>query len=159
MSDATTTNAGTWRERLTELLKQQRSAVAQLNELAHKQGGHIRDGRSDALLTLLSKRQELIDGFLATHTDMQSLLQQVREQVDQLSADEREAIRAMIDEINELLSNVLERDEADRKALEEARQDVSNEIRTMTSGRQARNAYLRPDGSAVPKNRFADQQG
>jgi flagellar biosynthesis/type III secretory pathway chaperone len=158
MSDATIKHAGTWRERLTDLLEEQRRAVTQLKNLAQQQGDHIRSGRSDALLSLLSKRQELIDGFLATHNRMQSLLEDVSEQVKRLTSDDRASIRAMIDEINVLLSEVLERDDQDRKALEEARQGVREEMQSMTSGRQARNAYLK-GGHAAAGNRFADQQG
>jgi SMC interacting uncharacterized protein involved in chromosome segregation len=159
MSDTTTQNAGTWREQLTELLGEQRDTVTRLNELAQQQGDHIRDGKTDSLLTLLSRRQTLIDEFLSTHGRMQSLLANVDEQLKQLNADDRASIRRMIDEINALLGEVLKRDEQDRRSLEEARGGVKGELASMKSGRQARTAYLGSGSNVTARNRFADQQG
>jgi len=158
MSDTTTNNAGTWRERLTELLASQRQSVTQLNELSAKQGEHIREGRSGPLLALLTRRQQLIEQFLSTHEQMQSLLADVGSEIEQLGSEDRAAIRATIDEINSLLGEVLERDETDRRALEAARGEVKNQMRSMSSGRQARRAYL-GGRDAGANNRFADQQG
>jgi DNA-binding phage protein len=159
MPPATTQSIGSWRDELTALLTAQRDAVSRLGDLASAQGEHIRSGRTDALLSLLGRRQELIDSVLSTHGRMQSLLESVREELDRLSEADRTDLRTMIDEINALLAQVLERDEQDRELLDEARSSVKKDLASMTSVRQARNAYLSGSRQAATDNRFADEQG
>lgn len=157
MPDAVTMTASQWRDRLVPMLDRQREMLGRLQQLADRQEALIRDGKVDALLSLLNERQKLIDGYLGMQRDLTPLLENLPAWLEKLSDCDRDRIRAAISEIDGQLDAVLKRDEDDRRLLEESRRGAREQLGTMASAKQARSAYLAPSTSS--NNRFADQRG
>jgi vacuolar-type H+-ATPase subunit I/STV1 len=141
---------------LIELLKRQRALVGELAELARQQAGLTEAGRTEALLQLLGRRQEIIDRFAVAQEDLARLTGGLSERLRDLAEPQRRQIRSLIDEIGEALADVLQRDEQDQETLRASRDDVRRDIATVNTSKQAHRAYVQRN---LADNRFADSKG
>lgn len=150
------TETQTWDERLLNILQQQQALLTRLAHLAQRQGELIRDNRTDALLTLLGERQQIIDRFLAMQHDLGDLTEKLDQRLQEIQPHQREQIERLIHEIGQSLDAVMKHDERDRHALESARNETREEISGLGTANRARQAYL---GAAGANAKFADRQG
>lgn len=146
-------------------LERQLEAVEQIAALAEKQAKLIDEGDTDGLLTVLGRRQKLIDQFTAAQQALgdgsgaapgsgaAAGLESVIERAD---ASARARIRALIDRISEALAAVAQIDDRDQGRLREVQQQTRKELSAVGTTRQARAAYMTGRAS---HNRYADQQG
>ncbi len=140
---------------LVKLLERQQALVEQLGDLADRPASLLEAGESDALLSLLSQRQKIMDQFITSQDSLTSLSDACRR--DGTVADgTRHRIGALIADISERLGEIMNRDEQDRAQLESHRRQVGESIGGLTTARAAQHAYVR---SRAVNNRFADQQG
>ena len=151
-------SAEAWAAELIELLRQQRTLVNELVARATQQEAMIKEGRTDAIIGLLSQRQELIDSFSTTQEDFTPLLLHLDERLDGATSDEKLQIKGLVEEIGELLGIVMRRDEEDRDRLEVSSHRVQQEMKELSESREAHEAY-RNTGHEDDKQRFADQCG
>lgn len=147
-----------WPAELIELLRQQRALVNELVARATQQESMIKEGRTEALIGLLSQRQELIDSFTSTQEDFTALLTNLDEKLDGATSDEKSQIKSLVDEIGDSLGIVMRRDEEDRDRLQVSCQKVKQEMKDLTGSREAHDAY-RNTGQEDDGQRFADQCG
>lgn len=145
-----------WKDRLRATLTEQHDLVSQLATLAEKQESLINEGRTEPLLTLLSERQRIVDRITERQEELGELTTNLEARLEHLPSDEREQFRSLIDGITQHLSQIMARDEQDRSALQTRRDETHSELHSLSSGKQARNAYL---SKGTPGSRFADRQG
>jgi flagellar biosynthesis/type III secretory pathway chaperone len=141
--------------RLLEILRQQHDMLNRLAEMVRSQSNMIADGRIDQLLSLLANRQSLIDQFTASQSQMSELTRNLDERLESASGETRDEIRALIQEIGELLSQVMQSDQQDQARLEAGKNRIKQELSSTGAARQARNAYMASDS----KPKFADGRG
>lgn len=156
MMPNTTTVQLDWHERLRNILRQQKTLLLRLAELAREQGAFIRENKTDDLLGLLGERQQIIDRFLALQHDMGDLSDGLEDRLDELAPDCRNEIRELIRTIGEQLDEVMQHDERDRHELQSSRDETKKELSEMGNAGRARRAYL---GATGNNTRFADRQG
>jgi hypothetical protein len=148
--------ADSWAQGLIDVLQRQQEMVRELRGMAQEQSGFIAAGRTDALLGVLGRRQQLLDRFLATQDELVSFTANLDHQLQAVDAPRRDMIRTLLDEIGEQLTQVMQADEHDQSALQASRDKTGEEMAELGHARHARSAYIR---SAPAASRFADRQG
>ncbi len=141
---------------LIEMLEQQQALVVQLGTLAERQGPLIEAGDSDGLLTLLARRQEVMDRFVSSQDELTRLSDDCRNAGSAVDQATRQRIKSLVDEISERLSVVMQRDDRDRERLETVRRETGDALSGLSTARAAHDAYVKVH---VVNNRFADRQG
>jgi hypothetical protein len=145
-----------WFAALQALLARQRETAARLRVLAARQESLISAGYGDALLVLLGERQQAIDELLRSQAELAPFIPDMNRRLAALPIEQREDVRAALDEISAALDEVMRGDDRDQKAIQARRSAVREELGAMSAGRIARNAYLRP---AMRQARVADRLG
>lgn len=156
MSDTPIEQILTWPDSLIELLLSQEKVVGKLLDLAKYQGQLIESKSTDPLLGLLSQRQKLIDEFTLMQGELTRLTEGREDQLRDLDSQTRERIQSLIDDIGTTLNQVMAKDDEDRKALEDARGQVQEELAATGVAQKARSAY---QSASFVGNQFADKQG
>ena len=147
---------GEWASSLIELLERQHTLVSELSSLADRQQTLVNDRETEALLGLLSERQEILDQFAPMQEHLASLTANIDRRITEVGEPDRTRIQSLIKEIGDRLSVVMAGDERDQQALEAARGETARDLQDLDTARVARNAYR---GAAVATSRFADRQG
>ncbi|MHC4946871.1 MAG: flagellar export chaperone FlgN [Planctomycetota bacterium] len=145
-----------WSARLTELLEQQQQIVRRLTDLAARQTELIEDGRAEALLGLLGRRQTLIDEFIGTQAPLVELTDELDERLATLAVDQRRRIRGLVETIGRGLAGVMDTDARDEQTLRTRRDARRDDLAAHDAGRSARAAYL---GTSPGTSRYADRRG
>jgi hypothetical protein len=156
MTEVGVTNNRIWPESLIDLLGEQHGIVDQLSELARRQASLIMEGRTDHLLGLLADRQQLIDRFTASQGLLAELTEGLEQRLQSVNSIQRDQIKSLIGAIGERLGEIMKRDEQDEATLRAGRDTVKQELASLSSGKQARNAYLAGPGA---QTMFADRRG
>ena len=99
---------------LLELLADQERLAIRLTELSRRQAELVREGRNEELLSLLARRQSVLDAFLAAQSAFAQQLQQLG-----AGEGERTAIHGAIERIETRLEHVLQSDDRHRETLAE----------------------------------------
>jgi uncharacterized protein YoxC len=153
-------------DRLIHLLSQQHSLYLELTDLSRRQEDYVKESRTEQLLSLLSDRQVLVDQLTGINRELAPL----RSRMSELAADaddaKRETLRGLVDDVQEMLQSIIERDESDRKKLEASKAAVGNALKTTTTAPRALGAYRsagpQPAAAATARPqtaRFTDQRG
>ena len=143
-------------DRLMQMLQELQSLVERLSQLAQQQSELIEAGRTEALLSVLGLRQEVIDQFVASQAELATLLEQLPRDRDPSSEHSRQQIEDLVETINGELAQVMERDSEDQKRLESNRDRTKNELSGVGTAKRAHHAYFK---SKPVTTRFADRQG
>ncbi len=143
-------------ERLMQMLQELQSLVERLSQLAQQQSQFIETGKTEALLAVLGLRQEIIDQFVASQSELATLLEHLPRDRDTGSEDSRRQIEELVEKINGELAQVMERDSEDQKRLESRRDRTSHELAGVGTAKKAHRAYFK---SHPVMTRFADRQG
>ena len=98
---------------LIRMLQEQQSLVEQLANLATQQSELVESGKTEALLSVLGRRQELIDRVIASQGDLTALLEQLRCDRSNVSEHSKRQIRDLVETINRQLAQVMKRDSGD----------------------------------------------
>lgn len=142
---------------LVGLLDEHKRLYQALDQLGESQSSLIETDDTDALLGILADRQAVIERL--DHGNRR--LAPARQDWDRLSPDigpdERDHIRLLLNEVTELATRVAARDDRDRKLLESRRDEITDEIMSLTRSRKAFAAYG-PAGGPV-QARFQDREG
>ncbi len=147
-----------WAHTLIELLEEQRSIYQQLAQLSDEQSNLVAAGDAEALLSLLSHRQALIDRLVDVNGRVEPFKQQWPSLWSELDEDSRQHIRERIDDVKALLDQIVDQDERDRVALASHRNSVSRQLEHLNRGAAVNRAYG-PSPAAPAESRFTDQQG
>ncbi len=141
---------------LIALLTRQHDLYLQLKRLSDDQMGHIAEGRTDALLGVLSQRQAVIESLGRVSADLTPFRQDWEQHTGRLPDGDRRRARELIAEVDAMLADILRQDEKARASLQEAQRKVGEELQQTAHAGGALNAYK---VAARPAPRFADQQG
>lgn len=157
MSDnKTDATSPAWADALVELLESQHALVGELSTLADRQQTLVRDRQTEALLGLLTERQQILDRFAGMQEQLGTLTANLDQRIAEVKEPVRSRIQTLIAEIGDRLTVVMAGDERDQQALEAARTDTASDLRDIDAARIARAAYQGPN---VAVSRYADRQG
>lgn len=139
-----------WKPALASLLEEKTTLCRRLDALSRSQRDLIERGETDALLALLTDRQDLIGRLRALQESLQPFRARWEGLMAALPADEAAAFQRSIERLAEMVRAILDRDDADRAALDERRKEVLSTMTRVGAGRSALAAYSpqRADGSA-----------
>ncbi|MEM1211540.1 MAG: flagellar export chaperone FlgN [Planctomycetota bacterium] len=141
---------------LIALVTEQRDQYTALKSLADQQQLLIERGHAEQLLSVISKRQSVIDrlGELSRELDPhRAMLTQLSES----AADETaQTLRSLVREVQDLLESIIQQDQRDTQQLQAARDQVATTIKTTNTSRAVHAAYQRQQANT---NRFTNQQG
>lgn len=129
--------------RLINLLNQQRLLYRQLQELAQKQSGLVNGSDPEMLLRVLAGRQRLIDRLTALDKELEPIRRDWQEIAQMIPPQQRQEAQSLVESVQEILGEIIARDETDSQTLGRQRERVAGEIRTATAGRRVNNLYAK----------------
>lgn len=141
---------------LITMLKEQDSLARELSHLSSKQAELIEAGQTDALLSVLSVRQGIINKFVASQRKLAEVMDQVQSPTREVSDSSRKQIASLVETINTKLADVMNSDKQDQDRLRIDKKRTKGQLAELDTGEKAHRAYRN-----VPQaiNRFADSQG
>jgi flagellar biosynthesis/type III secretory pathway chaperone len=142
---------------LLNLLEQQRDLYAQLHELSDQQSRLIASGETEQLLNVLAQRQGLVESLTQINGRLTPWRDHWSEVAERLPAGDRDRLRRLLDEVQQYLQQILDRDEQDRAQLESTREQVGGQLKQVNRAGPARKAYGQTGGPAT--SRLTDSQG
>jgi hypothetical protein len=126
---------------LIAVLTAQRDIYLQLAELARQQSAYIRSGASEDLMTVLAARARLVEQLTPLDRQLQPHKDRWPEVLETLAPPQRGAVSLLLTQVQQLLADLLEQDEADRQVLLEQKTDVGAQLSKTVTGRQLHRAY------------------
>ena len=141
---------------LITMLKEQNSLAHELAHLSSKQSELIETGQTDALLSVLSVRQGIINKFVASQGKLAAMSVEVQSPTKEISDSLRKQIASLVEAINIKLAEVMNSDKQDQDRLQVGKSRTKGQLAELDAGGKAHRAYTN-----VPQaiNRFADSQG
>ena len=150
-------NPETWAPRLQRALDDQQERYEQLRDLSVRQGELIRSMDTDGLLRILARRQVLVDQINEANQEIEPFRKEWDRLVEGLPDQHRDRLRRRIESLEEVVNEIVRRDEEDKTLLENQRTRVASEMETVNRSRSAMNAYQRTAQTEGP--RYQDRQG
>lgn len=143
---------------LLEMLQEQHGLYHQLQSLSVQQSQSIRDGSTEELLALLSKRQSVIDALSRSNTQVAPYRERWATICEIVEPSQRQQVKQVLDEIEQMLNQVVQQDELDRAELKNVQARIGTQMSQVNQSDRAIRAY------GPPKNRpqtptFTDRQG
>lgn len=126
---------------LIELLKRQQTLYEQLQQMGDEQSALVADGRTEPLIALLGRRQIVIDQIAGLNRSLEPYRADWDELLDTLSAEQRATVTSLVNDVQSLLARIMEQDDRDRAALQDAQSRVGGELKKVNRGNQAAAAY------------------
>jgi len=153
-------DAGATVARLHRLLDRQFELYSALAAHARRQSGLIDRSEADELIGVLAQRQLLVDQIEATAKELEPLRTQWQTIVQSLPGHHRAGILRKIEQMEELIAEIAERDRADEDALAKRRNRIADELASLSRASGAVEAYGRAGGLAdAARARFQDRKG
>jgi len=106
-----------WADGLVELLDNQRRIYLRLRELSIEQAEFVASGEADALLKVLSDRQQLIDQLTQINGRIEPFKQDWPSMWRKLDDDTRSRVETLIGQVQGLLELIVAQDGRDRASL------------------------------------------
>ena len=141
---------------LIELLKRQQALYQQLQQMGEQQSALVAEGQTEPLIALLGRRQILIDQIAALNRSLEPYRADWDDLIAALGAEQRAAVTSLVNDVQSLLGRIMEQDDRDRAALQDAQSRIGGELKKVNRGHQAAAAYGAP-AQAVSK--AMNQQG
>ena len=142
--------------KLIHLLSQQRLLYCQLHELSQKQSSLVDGSDPEMLLRLLAGRQRIIDRLSAIDRELEPIRADWQRIAQALPITQREEAQRLVMEVQEILGDILARDERDTKMLSHHQQQISGQIQSANTGKRLHNAYTR--GGVSSSSRYVDMK-
>ncbi|MDG1898249.1 MAG: flagellar export chaperone FlgN [Phycisphaerales bacterium] len=147
-----------WIAELIQLLESQDAIVRELEAMGPRQASCIASGQVDDLLTILSRRQELVEALLPTQTALATRTREFQARISEVTEADRERVDGLMESVDRGMQAILASDEADRSRLQVQRDSVRSGLAELDTGRRALQGY-----QATPQiggtQRFADAHG
>lgn len=140
-----------------ELLDRQRFLFEQLDKLTSGQGQLVPPDDTGPLLAVLGDRQRLIGQITEVSADLAPYRQSWRQICDGLDDPARNRINELVEQVESLLSVILEQAEQDQRHLEEAKAQLADQLGKVSVAGAALQAYRQVHDSVT--SRFTDRQG
>jgi hypothetical protein len=135
-------------EVLLGLLDRQRQLYRNLQALVEKQADLVTAGNPDGLLQILAQRQTLLEDVKKTNDALLPFRQRWDAICQMLDEPQRTQATGAINEINERLQTIMQRDQKDSEMLQLRCRKTGQELQTSRVGRSAIRAYDDADGQA-----------
>ena len=123
------------------MLTLQRDLYLQLRELAGQQRALISADAPELLLSLLTERQTIVSRLARLNEELAPLRRNWDATLAALPVTERDALTALLAEINSLLRSILATDESDGSLLVARKQQTGQELQTLSGRHTAARAY------------------
>ncbi|WP_428386569.1 flagellar export chaperone FlgN [Mucisphaera sp.] len=152
-------------QQLLDLVVRQRDLYKTLGQLATQQHDLIESGETPKLLSLLTRRQTLLDQLKTIAEAIRPYRAAWDDVRAKLSQPHRDELRALLDETDNLMRDIMARDRADGDSLQQARGKVTAKLGRSGIASQAARAYQGaaaaqpPSSTLPPSSRFTDRQG
>lgn len=148
---------------LLDLVLRQRDLYQTLGSLSEQQQRFIEAGDSAKLLMVLSRRQTILDDLRVVAESLRPFRESWDDVRASLEQGDRDRLRSLLDETDELMRSIMARDRADGDLLQQARGRVSKQLGRNSMATQAARAYQgtsqRPPVNLPSSSRFTDKQG
>lgn len=139
------------------LLGRQRDLYLQLKSLADQQGQLIETGATEQLLSLLARRQGLIDMLGQCSAEISPYRARIGEIAEQADGKVSEQIKSLVQEVRSLLESIMEQDDRGRQNLAESRDAVSHQLKQAAGAGAAIHAYG-PKAGIQAAARYTDRR-
>lgn len=126
---------------LIALLTQQRDLYRSLDALSGKQQDIIAQGQAEQLLGVLSERQVIVDQLTQINQELAPLRSRMTEIADASPEEQRQTLRSLVDQVQDMLQSIIARDDEDRQKLEASKAKVGQELSRVNTAPAAINAY------------------
>ena len=151
-------------EQLVQLLTQQRDLYASLSQLSEQQQGIVAQGKTDELLTVLSERQIIVDRLTQINAEIAPLRGRMSQVTAEAPEATRQTIRSLVADVQTMLQSIIQRDEQDRRQLEESKAQVGRQLSKVRAAPTAihaykTNAYASRASASGSAARFTDSRG
>ncbi len=147
-----------WAPKLDAILEEQRVCVDALDRLSQTQRSLIESGDSDGLLQVLAERQEMLDRFQRATEDFVPYRENWEQLIEHLPARRQRTFNDRVRDLAELIMTIAQRDGEDRTALEKRRNNVADELHSMSRAKSAMAAYSPRRGTKTTP-RYQDREG
>ena len=140
------------------LLSGQRDLYRQLQALSSQQSASIREGSTEQLLSLLSRRQAVIDDLSRSNAELAPYRDRWNHIAAAADPNQKQQVRDLLAEIDGVLREVVEQDERDRAELKGVQQQIGTQLAQVGKAGRAIKAY----GPATTNHKppiFTDRQG
>lgn len=142
---------------LVTLLERQIEVVGQFADLTAQQSSLVEQGQTEELLTLLSRRQQLISVLDGLSMDLEPFRSHWRQMWQGLGDKDQQRISQLVNRSEVLLGQIVDADDRDRGRLRSTQQQVADELSRVNKTGVVRRAYASSE-PATP-NRFTDKKG
>ncbi len=143
--------------RLPALLREQRDLYLRLKALSSRQSELIAGSDTQALLELLNDRQAIVNQLSELSERIGCQPEQLASIASDLPESERELVRSLLKEMEELLQAIITRDDDDRRELSNLFEQKGRQISQVNRMGPALHAYRTTPSSTPP--RFTDSKG
>lgn len=140
---------------LLALVREQIGLYERLEELSLRQHELVECEDTDALLAVLGQRQRLIEDISAAASRMTPYRAGWEGHVGGLPEGERRSLRLGLDSLASMMARIADRDERDRKTMEDRRRRVQSQIAGVKRGGSAMKSYAQPQPRGP---RFQDRE-
>jgi len=124
-----------------QALSDQVTAYRRLAKLAEAQHDCVQQSRTDELLEILTRRQEVIDQIFTLEKTISPAKKQWAAFVDGLSDDDRAKAEALLTESKSLLEEITTSDRADAMILQQQKLNVGKQINAAGAARTVNKTY------------------
>lgn len=145
-----------WLPRLGRLLDEQLALAGTLDEMSREQTQTLAAGDAEGVLEIVCERDGIVQRMADLAVEVEPFVRRMGSLASQMHPEDRTALRARLDRLDEMLGAIEERDAADRAVLESRREALGRDLATLAKGRHAHGAYG-GDGGVAPL--FQDRQG
>ncbi len=147
-----------WHVELINIIGRQRDVYQQLHALGDEQSRLVADGDAEKLLTLLAKRQQLIDQLESIGSQLGPFRKEWPTTWSKLDVEQQACVSAIISEIQKLIEQIMEQDERDRMSLSVRSKQMAMEMGKVGQGMTLNKVYQQQNGNSS-QNRYADRHG
>lgn len=130
-----------WLSPVRQLLDEQVELCLAFEQLSTQQSSLIAAGSIDDLIALLGRREELLERIVAIHRMLEPFHSRYAELLDELANSDRVSLQGRVDAVAGVVERIRVQDDVDRRALEQQRQSVADELAGMARVRGAAAAY------------------
>jgi len=128
-------------EELMRLLRWQKQLYQQLDQLSAQQGSLIGADQGEHLLQLLSQRQKIVKALSKLHDQLQPYRERWDRIRDRLDEQQRAQIETILQHVQQLLGQIIRRDEEDSRQLTQRKGQIQKAISGVGQSRQVAAAY------------------
>ncbi len=146
-----------WAADLIDVLDRQHALYQQLHELGGEQGRLVDNGDPEALLSLMSRRQNVIEQLSQISDRLEPYRQTWSDCWSQMDEPTRDRVGELVRQVQSLLERIMEQDERDRATLAARRAQIGGSLQRLRQGATVNRAYGQQPGPNTP--RFTDHQG